>query len=250
MKTLFSLIFLVIATHTSFASTVVLKSGERFEGVIVNVSPGEIYFQSNSNILNFAYGNIREVTDFSDEEIQHGYREEVAQGLEASQFSVEEAQSFVTKEFSIEEIKEKLRSFKDFILERFSDRLKSDEKGVLESIDTALRTRPPEPIQPKGEVPTPEELVQMYTPYQSDLHDKILNLMLRYLDQWITDANNGNSSFENEERLITRVIGETRLAVLKTMLPSLESVRDTVKRYLANLAASRYAAEQALLAQR
>ncbi len=250
MKTLISLIFLGMSCHASFASNIVLKSGEKFEGVIVNVSPEEIYLQSGANILNFAYRNIREVTDLSDDEIQRGYHEKVAQGLEASQFSVEQAQTFVTREFSLEEIKEKLRSFKDFILERFSDHLKSDEKGVLESIDAALRAGPPEEVKPKGAIPTPDELVQMYAPYQSDLHDKILNLMIRYLDQWIADANSGNSSFGDEERLITRVIGQTRLAVLKTMLPALETIRETVRRYLTNLAASRYAAQQAILAHR
>lgn len=247
-KTLVCLIVLGMAYGISFASTVLLRSGERIEGEIINTSADEIYVQSGTDIRNIAYRDTQEVTDFSVNEVERGYPDAVAEGIEASGFSLKQAEAFVSREFTIAEIKEKLRTFKDFILERFSGSLKNDEKDVLGSIGAALEADAPVPIVPRGENPTPEELVRMYAPYQSDLHDKILHLMLRYLDQWIADVDHGNASFQEEERFLVRVLGETRLAVLRTVLPSLELMRDTVKRYLANLAASRHAAERAILA--
>ena len=240
--TWFGVFFLGISS-ISLASTVVLKSGERTQGRIIGTSREEVYFQSDTRILNFPYRDIQEITDFSTEEIEKGYGEEVAQALETSTAPLATATEAVSREFTPDQLKDKMRAFKEYILQHFSHKLKSDEKGVLQSLGEVLDM--PAPAPPSAEHGSlAEQVLASYAPYQSDLHEKILNLMMRYLNEWISEARGGGGSFAAEEQFLERALGRTRLAVLRSVLPSMEALRDNVRRHLANLAELRYAAAQ------
>ena len=68
-KFLLSGLFFLAISPISFASTITLKSGEKTEGHIIGTSKNEVYFQSDTRILNYPYQDIREITDFSAEEV-------------------------------------------------------------------------------------------------------------------------------------------------------------------------------------
>lgn len=236
-------LFFIGLSSISFASTVVLKSGETTEGRIIGTSTGEIYFQSGTRILNFAYRDIREITDFSAEEIEKGYGEEVAQALEISSAPLAAAKEVASREFTQSQLKDKMRAFKEYILKNFSRKLKPDEKGVLQSLGEVLDMPAPPPQSAENGSLT-DRVLASYAPYQSDLHEKILNLMMRYLNEWISEARDGGGSFAAEEQFLERALGRTRLAILRSVLPTLEVLRDNVRRHLANIAELRYAASK------
>ena len=231
------------------ASTLELKSGQKIDGRIIDVSATAVYFQSGQDILNYSYDQILKITSFSEEEVAKGYDHKSAEALAASGGSLFQAEELAARGSSPTGLRKRLRALKVYIQEHFSKDLKDDERDALHSIGEALQKEPPPVPEPRAN-PTPGDIVKMYAPYQSEFHDKILKVLRRYLDQWISDTHSAELSLQHEERMIERVFGKTRLAVLKSLLPTVESLHESVDRYLKNLDALRAASQVAINAHR
>lgn len=225
----------------AFAAILVLKSGERIEGQIVDVSETAVFFQSGKDISNYSYGDIQEISAFSEEEVQKGFDVKATKSLAASMSFLAGLGDHVSREIPKEELRQKAGAFRDFVAGRFGKDLKADEKEVLEGLKDALN-RPPAPV------PTAEGILKRYEPYQSELHEKILKLLRRYLNEWISRAHTEQAALREEDAFLERVIGKARLAFLRSTLPSAEALRDRVDRYLKNLDALHHAVDHAIKA--
>lgn len=250
----FKAIFIIISavlvwTCPASSAVLVLKSGERIEGQIVDVSDKAIFFQSGQDISNYSYGDIQDINSFSEEERQKGLDAKATQTLAASRSLLAGLENHVSREISQDELRQKAGAFRDYVAGHFGKNLKADEKEVLEGLKGVL-SRPPAPVPsvPENATPTPEDIIRRYEPYQSELHEKILKLLRRYLEEWIARAKVSQASLGEEDRFLERVIGKARLAFLRSALPSAETLRDRVDRYLKNVDALHQAVDHAIKA--
>ncbi len=211
----------LMAGRLSFAATLNFKSGEKKQGRIVASSSEEMYVSTPEGVSNYPLKDIKEVTQLSGEELK---TEGVREALRSLYSPV---------------------SFNESNFKRFSKDLKADEREVLELAGQSMKKKPA-----SSKVPTGDDLMGMFVPYQSELHEKIMKLMVRYLDRWIAEAKEGgpDNLSPAEASWIKQMAGKSRADLLKLLLPSMQSLRETAVRHLRNLAELNYAIKQAVQA--